>query len=169
MDREDAEQTASKKRRSELSSFSIAATLSCDDLSRADTDSELRSRHGLPCMLRCSLDMWPAGHPLQAISVRFMLAIEVLDGCQFSGCIAMVLHPSPCSICSPSKCISLICMGNRANGRMLRGTPVLGDRHPSGGLISHWQLWYQRFFFSLKAELSSALLRNDGGPGIQQE
>ena len=48
MEREDAEPTASKKRRSELSSFSIAATLSCDDLSRADTDGELRCRHELP-------------------------------------------------------------------------------------------------------------------------
>ena len=62
MDREDAEQTASKKRRSELSSFSIAATLSCDDLSRADTDGELRCRHEPPCMQRSSLDMRLAGH-----------------------------------------------------------------------------------------------------------
>ena len=57
MDRESAEQTASKKRRSELSSFSIAATLSCDDLSRADTDGELRCRHELPCIQRCISDM----------------------------------------------------------------------------------------------------------------
>ena len=61
MDREDAEPTASKKRRSELSSFSIAATLSCDDLSRADTDGELRCRHELPCMQRCNLNMQPEG------------------------------------------------------------------------------------------------------------
>lgn len=62
MDRADAEQTASKKRRSELSSFSIAATLSCDDLSRADTDGELRCRHELPCMQRCGLNMQASGH-----------------------------------------------------------------------------------------------------------
>src|ERR1700729_920021 len=41
MEREDEEQqSASKKRRADVSSFSIAATLSCDDSSRAGTDTE---------------------------------------------------------------------------------------------------------------------------------
>jgi len=40
LEREEAEQTASKKRRSEISSFSIAANLSCDDLSRAGSEAE---------------------------------------------------------------------------------------------------------------------------------
>ena len=63
MDREeDADQTASKKRRSELSSFSIAATLSCDDLSRADTDGELGCCHELPCMQVNRFKMQSAGH-----------------------------------------------------------------------------------------------------------
>ena len=62
MEREEAEQTASKKRRSELSSFSIAATLSCDDLSRADTDGELRCCHELPCMQSCILSMQLTDH-----------------------------------------------------------------------------------------------------------
>ncbi len=40
LEREEAEQSASKKRRADISSFSIAAQLSCDDLSRAGTETE---------------------------------------------------------------------------------------------------------------------------------
>ncbi len=41
MEREDEQQqSASKKRRADVSSFSIAAALSSDDLSRAGTDTE---------------------------------------------------------------------------------------------------------------------------------
>ena len=40
LEREEAEQSASKKRRADISSFSLAAQLSCDDLSRAGTETE---------------------------------------------------------------------------------------------------------------------------------